>query len=208
MTIYMIRHGQTDWNAQIRMQGQKDIPLNDTGRRQASGNGRALQALLGDDAEKFDFVASPLHRTRETMELIREAMGLARSGYRMDDRLKEVSFGDWEGYTMAELEREMPERVAERELSKWDFIPPGAGCRELRNPLLACRRLAFQRFGANRLRQPWRRHPHAVQDLRRHGCGRGSPWRHSTGSDFEDRERYDRLALGFAFAENGKWPIC
>jgi broad specificity phosphatase PhoE len=125
VTIYMIRHGQTDWNAQIRMQGQKDIPLNDTGRRQASGNGQALLAILGSDAEKFDFVASPLHRTRETMELIREAMGLARSGYRMDDRLKEVSFGDWEGYTMAELEREMPERVAERELSKWDFIPPG-----------------------------------------------------------------------------------
>ncbi|WP_438749768.1 histidine phosphatase family protein [Pararhizobium sp. O133] len=127
MTIYMIRHGQTDWNAQIRMQGQKDIPLNDTGRRQASGNGHALTALLGPDANtRFDFVSSPLHRTRETMELIREAMGLMPSGYRMDDRLKEVSFGDWEGYTMAELEREMPERVAERELSKWDFIPPGA----------------------------------------------------------------------------------
>ena len=125
MLIYMIRHGQTDWNAQIRLQGQKDIPLNDTGRRQASGNGRALLAILGKDAGNFDFVASPLHRTRETMELAREAMGLPRSGYRTDDRLKEVSFGDWEGYTLAELEREMPERVAERELSKWDFIPPG-----------------------------------------------------------------------------------
>ncbi|KQS96284.1 MULTISPECIES: histidine phosphatase family protein [unclassified Rhizobium] len=127
MTIYMIRHGQTDWNAQIRMQGQKDIPLNDTGRRQARGNGRALAAMLGPDAHsRFDFVSSPLHRTRETMELIRESMGLPASGYRTDARLKEVSFGDWEGYTMAELEREMPERVAERELSKWDFIPPGA----------------------------------------------------------------------------------
>lgn len=126
MTIYMIRHGQTDWNAQIRMQGQKDIPLNDTGRRQASGNGHALAKRLGKDAQiTFDFVASPLHRTRETMELMREAMGLPRAGYRTDDRLKEISFGDWEGFTMAELERDMPERVAEREQSKWDFIPPG-----------------------------------------------------------------------------------
>ena len=126
MTIYVIRHGQTDWNAQIRMQGQKDIPLNDTGRVQASGNGATLFRLLGPEADsRFDFVASPLHRTRETMERIREAMGLARTGYRTDDRLKEVSFGDWEGYTMAELERDVPERVAERELSKWDFIPPG-----------------------------------------------------------------------------------
>lgn len=121
----MIRHGQTDWNAQIRLQGQKDIPLNDTGRQQASGNGRALKTIIGDGAG-FDFVASPLHRTRETMELIRDGMGLERTGYRTEDRLKEVSFGDWEGYTLAELERETPERVAERELSKWDFIPPGA----------------------------------------------------------------------------------
>jgi broad specificity phosphatase PhoE len=55
--IYMIRHGQTDWNAQIRLQGQKDIPLNDTGRRQASGNGRALVGLLVNDVEIFDLVA-------------------------------------------------------------------------------------------------------------------------------------------------------
>lgn len=121
----MIRHGQTDWNAQIRLQGQKDIPLNDTGRRQASGNGRALKAVI-DDGAGFDFVCSPLGRTRETMELIRENMGLDRGGYRTDDRLREVSFGDWEGHTLAELEEIVPERVAERELSKWDFIPPGA----------------------------------------------------------------------------------
>jgi probable phosphoglycerate mutase len=127
VTIYMIRHGQTDWNAQIRLQGQKDIPLNDTGRTQASGNGRALARLVGDDPDRdFDFVSSPLHRTRETMELLRGAMGLAPARYRIDERLKEVSFGDWEGYTLAELQMEMPERVAERELSKWDFIPPGA----------------------------------------------------------------------------------
>ncbi|WP_275789367.1 histidine phosphatase family protein [Pararhizobium gei] len=125
MLIYMIRHGQTDWNAQLRLQGQKDIPLNDTGRQQASGNGHALDAILGGQARHFDFVSSPLHRTRETMERIREAMGLPLAGYRTDDRLKEVSFGEWEGYTLAELEQEMPERVAERELSKWDFIPPG-----------------------------------------------------------------------------------
>jgi broad specificity phosphatase PhoE len=121
----MIRHGQTDWNAQIRLQGQKDIPLNDTGRGQASGNGRKLGDLLGDTASTYDFVASPLGRTRETMERIRAAMGLSPLAYRTDDRLKELSFGDWEGYTLEELEAVAPERVAERELSKWDFIPPG-----------------------------------------------------------------------------------
>lgn len=125
MLIYVIRHGQTDWNAESRLQGQKDIPLNDTGRQQATGNGLALGAILGADAEQFDFVASPLGRTRETMERLRQAMGLDPALYRTDDRLKEVSFGDWEGFTLPELKRSVPERIAERRKVKWDFIPPG-----------------------------------------------------------------------------------
>lgn len=125
MLIYMIRHGQTDWNAEIRLQGQKDIPLNETGRMQAAGNGVALSRILGGKAGSFDFVTSPLGRTRETMEILRAAMGLEPSGYRIDERLKEVSFGDWEGSTLEELEARVPGRVAEREASKWDFIPPG-----------------------------------------------------------------------------------
>ncbi len=125
MLIYVIRHGQTDWNAESRLQGQKDIPLNDTGRQQATGNGMALAAILGGDAAQFDFVASPLGRTRETMERLRHAMGLDPTLYRTDERLKEVSFGDWEGFTLPELKRSVPERIAERRKVKWDFIPPG-----------------------------------------------------------------------------------
>ncbi len=121
----MIRHGQTAWNAEGRLQGQKDIPLNDTGRSQATGNGVALAALLGESAGGYDFVSSPLGRTRETMERLRGAMGLKPADYRTDDRLIEVSFGDWEGFTLAELAESVPERVAERAKSKWDFIPPG-----------------------------------------------------------------------------------
>ncbi|NRP71367.1 Glucosyl-3-phosphoglycerate phosphatase [Ensifer psoraleae] len=125
MLIYMVRHGQTDWNAESRLQGQKDIPLNDTGRRQATENGLALREILGPEANGFDFVASPLGRTRETMERLRYAMGLDPASYRIDDRLREVSFGDWEGYTLPELKRQVPQRIAERRVAKWDFIPPG-----------------------------------------------------------------------------------
>ncbi|WP_331373607.1 histidine phosphatase family protein [Sinorhizobium chiapasense] len=125
MLVYMVRHGQTDWNAESRLQGQKDIPLNETGRRQATGNGLALAAILGRKGNNFDFVASPLGRTRETMERLRYAMGLDPLSYRTDDRLKEVSFGDWEGYTLPELKRQVPQRIAERRVAKWDFIPPG-----------------------------------------------------------------------------------
>lgn len=125
MLIYLIRHGQTSWNAEARLQGQKDIPLNETGCGQATGNGLALGRLIGDRVGTFDFVSSPLTRTRQTMERIRVAMGLPAEGYRTDDRLKEVSFGDWEGSTMEELVIANPERVRERESAKWDFIPPG-----------------------------------------------------------------------------------
>lgn len=125
MLIYMIRHGQTDWNAEGRMQGQKDIGLNDIGRNQASENGRKLASILGARAGDFDFVSSPLGRTRDTMERVRAAMGLPAQDYRLDDRLKELSFGDWEGSTLAELALIAPERVADRARQKWGFIPPG-----------------------------------------------------------------------------------
>ncbi|RUM26168.1 histidine phosphatase family protein [Rhizobium vallis] len=125
MLIYVIRHGQTDWNAERRLQGQKDIPMNATGLEQARQNGIALGNILGDKIDEFDFVASPLKRTRATMEIIRTAMGLPPLAYRTDPRLVEISFGDWEGSTLKELKATQRERVAERNASKWDFIPPG-----------------------------------------------------------------------------------
>lgn len=126
VTIYMIRHGQTDWNAELRMQGQKDIPLNATGKGQATGNGLALKAVLGDSVGDYDFVASPLSRTRETMERLRAAMDLDPLAYRTDERLVELNFGDWEGHTLSDLERLWPDRLEARHRNKWDFIPPGA----------------------------------------------------------------------------------
>jgi len=123
--IYVIRHGQTDWNAQRRLQGQKDIAMNATGLEQARQNGIVLQDILGDRVDEFDFVASPLGRTRATMEIIRTAMGLPPLAYRTDPRLVEISFGDWEGSTLKELKATQRERVLERNASKWDFIPPG-----------------------------------------------------------------------------------
>lgn len=112
MLIYVIRHGQTDWNAERRLQGQKDIPINAIGREQARQNGIALAAILNGDDTEFDFVASPLGRTRETMEIMRSAMRLPPKEYRTDERLVEVSFGDWEGYTLKQLRASQTERVA------------------------------------------------------------------------------------------------
>ena len=123
--IYVVRHGETDWNAEERLQGQRDIPLNETGRAQATANGEALARLIGR-AEGFDFVASPLGRTRETMERLRTAMHLDPAGYRTDPILKEVNYGSWEGHTYEDLRGEgRASEIERRENDKWLFRPPG-----------------------------------------------------------------------------------
>src|SRR5262245_47412609 len=104
--IYYVRHGQTNWNAERRLQGQLDIPLNQLGRSQAARRGEMLRERFdrgGLEAGGFDYVASPLGRARETMELMRRGLGLDPAVYRTDPRLKEMSFGRWEGFTFTEL---------------------------------------------------------------------------------------------------------
>lgn len=122
--VYFVRHGQTDWNAESRLQGQAETDINALGREQATQNGRTLKALIADPSG-FDFVASPLRRTRETMERIRDAMELDPFAYRTDARLLELNFGDWQGFTYDELEVREPGSKARRSLDKWNFRPPG-----------------------------------------------------------------------------------
>lgn len=124
--LYFVRHGETAWNRESRLQGQADTLINDLGRAQADRNGEHLKSLLGD-ASAFDYVASPMKRTRETMQRIRAVLGLDSLAYRTDDRLKELSFGDWQGFTYSELEARDPGVSAERAHDKWRFVPPGEG---------------------------------------------------------------------------------
>ena len=126
--LYYIRHGETDWNVEGRLQGQRDIPINARGREQARQCGAILRDLFAcdkADAAALDFVASPLGRARETMEIARAALGLDPAGYAVDARLAEVAFGSWEGFTTAELHARFPAVYAERERDKWRFTPPG-----------------------------------------------------------------------------------
>src|SRR5262245_9476228 len=110
--LYYIRHGETDWNRELRLQGRRDIPINATGRRQARHCGSVLRELIERDTidpAELDFVASPLGRTRETMELVRAELAVDPAGYRVDAQLIEISFGEWEGFTMAELRARFPD---------------------------------------------------------------------------------------------------
>jgi probable phosphoglycerate mutase len=93
-TLLLARHGETDWNAERRWQGQSDPPLNERGREQA----RELAAAL----DGVDVIyASDLARARETAEILAARLGLE---VRVDPRLRERSFGAWEGKSWDELE--------------------------------------------------------------------------------------------------------
>jgi broad specificity phosphatase PhoE len=125
--IYYIRHGETAWNAEGRFQGSQDIPLNELGRVQAVAAGEILKGLLardGREASSLPYVASPLGRARTTMELARGVMALPASGYSIDDRLREIGYGRWEGLTLPEMEANDPATFAQRQVDKWTVAAP------------------------------------------------------------------------------------
>jgi probable phosphoglycerate mutase len=127
-TIYYVRHGETDWNRTGRLQGTLDIPLNALGRRQAAQAGRILGHLIagnGADKDSLAFVASPLGRARATMELVRSELNMPPAGYGLDDRLREIAYGAWEGHTLTQSEAADPEIFARRQLDKWAVAAPG-----------------------------------------------------------------------------------
>jgi broad specificity phosphatase PhoE len=126
-TIYYIRHGETQWNADGKLQGQQDIPLNDLGRTQATHAGNILAGLFARDgrsAQSLAFVASPLGRARSTMERVRGALKLPPADYAVDDRLREIGYGLWEGSTLAQMQQADPDVFAARERDKWTVPPP------------------------------------------------------------------------------------
>ncbi|HEX2265287.1 MAG TPA: histidine phosphatase family protein, partial [Solirubrobacterales bacterium] len=119
-----MRHGETDWNTEARLQGQREVPLNSFGRVQAEEVGVKLRGLI-PDYEGLDYVASPLGRARATMELMRAAISLSPESYRVDERLTELSFGSWEGLTWKEIRAREPQGAARRQQDKWGYVPPG-----------------------------------------------------------------------------------
>ncbi len=126
-TIYFIRHGQTAWNAEGRLQGSRDIDLNPQGEAQAVAVAERLAAVAGPGLAEAEFLASPLKRTRRTMEILRTTLGLPPGAYRTDPRLREIGFGTWEGSTWAEIRRRDPGGASARDRERWNHRPPGLG---------------------------------------------------------------------------------
>ncbi|OYX13919.1 MAG: phosphoglycerate mutase [Rhizobiales bacterium 32-66-8] len=121
--LFLVRHGETDWNVAGRLQGRTDIALNALGRKQAAQVGRVLTQLAGD-VSSLTYVSSPLARAVETMRILRTTLNLPSGGYSLDPHLAELSFGRWEGLTWPELRRRFGDDVRARDLDPWTFAPP------------------------------------------------------------------------------------
>jgi 2,3-bisphosphoglycerate-dependent phosphoglycerate mutase len=124
--IILVRHGETDWNAMGRIQGQTDMPLNAAGREQAR---RAAQRLASEPVHGL--YSSDLARASETATIIGQTLGLTVVA---TPQLRERCYGAWEGLTSPEIQVRYPELFAQWRARAPDFAPPQG---ETRSQLLA-----------------------------------------------------------------------
>jgi broad specificity phosphatase PhoE len=119
--LLLVRHGETEWNVQRRYQGRSDSPLTATGVAQAHAIGRLLAQL--PEAAAGPIVASPLGRARRTAEIIRKHLASA-APFQIDERLRELSLGSWDGLTYAEIAARSPGVFDGRGRYEWYFRSP------------------------------------------------------------------------------------
>src|SRR5580698_744111 len=118
--IYLVRHGQTEFNRDRRFQGAVDSALTPLGEAQGAALGRRLAELTDADTP---IVSSPLGRARATAELIRAAGGF-RAEVTVDARLAEISRGSWDGLTWPELVAQKPDFPIEAPPPDWYMRSP------------------------------------------------------------------------------------
>lgn len=123
-TLYLLRHGQTIWNRERRLQGALDSPLTLRGVEQARRMGETLGRQLVNPAA-YALYVSPAGRALQTAAIVCDVLGLDYGACRVDERLRELSWGDWDGLTKYEIERHAPGELARRERHIWEYAPPG-----------------------------------------------------------------------------------
>lgn len=122
--LYLLRHGETIWNRAKRLQGHRDTPLTLRGIQQAEAMGIALAREL-DGVDPTCFFASPLGRTKQTAAIVADKISHDPETILHDDRLKEVTFGIWDGLNIEELRADHGDAWQSRLADRWRFIPPG-----------------------------------------------------------------------------------
>ena len=159
----LIRHAQTVWNREKKIQGHSDSPLTADGEKQASSWGQILSPFSWDR-----ILASDAGRARATAEIINAFLNLPLT---LDSRLKEQDWGQWVGKTVRQIEAEAQQVLDEQVNAGWDFCPPGGESRRsvLKRSQLALQAAAQRYSGENLLVVT---HEGIVKSLIYHLCGR------------------------------------
>jgi len=214
--IVAVRHGETDWNREKRMQGWAPVPLNGTGREQAAATGRWL-------AEEYEFDrvrSSDLLRARETAEILCESVDAEPA---FEPAWRERGMGVYQGLTLSDIESRFPEfgldeaayrateavpeggeslrEVEERAIEGFSRSPTSKGdasCHPRRPALYAARPRARAAAADGVVRAPPRQlRGHGVRDRRRRGVHRPRG-RRRTGTDVGDVPSGERILPRFA----------
>lgn len=122
-TIYLLRHGETEFNTQGRYQGELDSPLTEAGVQQVQQNAQMLKSLIGNSNE-WKIVSSPLGRAMQSTEIICETIGYDVKKVEKDERLTEVAVGQWAGLTTKEIESSWPNLFQNTDMYNWYFNAP------------------------------------------------------------------------------------
>ncbi|WBU60607.1 histidine phosphatase family protein [Paracoccus albus] len=125
--LWLMRHGQTEWNAAGRMQGHLDSPLTALGREQARRQAAIMAPILDARADDIALISSPLGRAVETANIV-----FGNRPFQLQPDFREISVGAFEGRTHPDLEAEFPDLFSRSWLGWYDLAPDGEGLSRLR----------------------------------------------------------------------------
>jgi broad specificity phosphatase PhoE len=120
--IYFLRHGETESNASGRMQGHLDSKLTAKGESQAAAMAAILSRLV--DGDSTDIVSSPLGRAVQTADIVGRTLRTPDQRRRTDIRLREMTWGAWDGFTLTEIQERWPQEWHARQADRWNCPPP------------------------------------------------------------------------------------
>jgi probable phosphoglycerate mutase len=188
--LLLVRHGETAWNADMRIQGHADIPLNDAGLAQARAAARAVA-----DRPLAAVYTSDLMRAWQTADLVAAPRGLTAI---RDLRLREASFGEWEGLTRPDIVARWPELAAAWQKDSLRTRPPGGETLEA----VQARVVAF-------VDEIHARHPDDEIAIVAHGGSLRAIILHTLGGDLTiaRRLRFDNCAVSTVEIDHGRYTL-
>ena len=119
--MYLIRHGETEFNVEGKFQGQSNSPLTENGKDQIYQVARMVKMELGDDIHNWEIISSPLGRAMDSTKILCETLAYDLTKVQTDERLAEVSVGDWAGLYIEDIKAQWPRLLEGTNHYNWYF---------------------------------------------------------------------------------------